>query len=65
VVISNFFEKLFQTHFFQDFLKLFLIIQENLIKKSISLKPRMAEEERLNTLAQNTLITYNYLLLNE
>jgi len=35
------------------------------IKKSISLKPRMAEEERLNTLAQNTLITYSYLLLNE
>jgi hypothetical protein len=35
------------------------------IKKSISLKPGMAEEERLNTLAQNTLIAYNYLLLNE
>ena len=35
------------------------------IKKSISLKPRIAEEERLNTLAQNTLITYNYSILNE
>jgi len=34
-------------------------------KKSISLKPGMAEEERLNTLAQNTLIAYNYLLLND
>ena len=35
------------------------------IKNSISLKPRITEKERLNTLAQNTLITYIYLLLNE
>ena len=35
------------------------------MEQMVLLKPRMAEEERLNTLAQNTLITFNYLLLNE